>query len=118
GVRSDVAVKIHGDDLEVLREKADEVVRILSQVQGAADLRAEQVTGLPVLEIALDRDRLARFGVNLADAQEVISTAIGGRVAGELFEGDRRFPIVVRLPEEIRSDIDALGSLPVPLPSN
>ncbi len=116
GVRSDVAVKVFGDDMDVLVKKGEEIANVLSQVAGASDVKVEPVTGLPMLNIALDRHRLARFGVNLGEAQEVISTAIGGREAGELFEGDKRFQIIVRLPEEVRSNIDALGSLPIPLP--
>jgi cobalt-zinc-cadmium resistance protein CzcA len=116
GVRSDVAVKIFGDDMDILLKKGEEIAKVLEGVQGAADVKVEQVTGLPMLSINLDRSKLARFGINIAQAQEVISTAIGGANAGELFEGDKRFQIVVRLPENIRSDIDALASLPIPLP--
>ncbi len=115
GVRSDVAVKVFGDDMELLFENAEEVEKILKTVPGATDVKVEQVTGLPMLSIQFDRATLARFGINIAEAQEVVSTAIGGHPAGELFEGDKRFQIVVRLPEHTRSDIDKLGSLPIPL---
>lgn len=116
GVRSDVALKIFGDDMQVLFENAEAVSKLLESIDGATDVKVEQVTGLPMLSIELDRSKLSRFGINLSDAQAVISTAIGGTVAGELVEGDRRFQIVVRLPEKIRSDIDALASLPITLP--
>ncbi len=116
GVRSDVAVKVFGDDMEVLLQKGEEISKILEDIPGAADVKVEQVTGLPMLSVKFDRSKLARFGVNIAEAQEVIATAIGGKNAGELFDGDKRFQIVVRLPEKIRSDIDALSSLPIPLP--
>jgi cobalt-zinc-cadmium resistance protein CzcA len=116
GVRSDVAVKIFGDDIDLLFESGEDVLEVLEAIPGAADVKVEQVTGLPMLSIQLDRSKLARFGINIAQAQEVIKTAIGGTTAGELFEGDKRFEIVVRLPEQIRSDIDALSNLPIPLP--
>ncbi len=118
GVRSDVAVKIFGDDMDVLFENATHIENVLSSVPGASDVKVEQVTGLPMLSIEVDRPRLSRFGVNMAEVQEVIQTAIGGTVAGELFEGDKRFQIIVRLPEAIRSDIDALGALPISLPES
>jgi cobalt-zinc-cadmium resistance protein CzcA len=117
GVRSDVAIKVFGDDMEILLERAEEVAGVLESVAGAADVKVEPVTGLPMLSIEFDRPTLARFGINIADAQEVIATAIGGHSAGQLFEGDRRFDIVVRLPEILRADIDKLGSLPIPLRS-
>lgn len=116
GVRSDVAVKIFGDDMEVLLGKGQEISNILENISGAADVKVEQITGLPMLSIEIDRTKLARFGINISEAQDVIQTAIGGTASGELFEGDKRFQIVVRLPEMIRSDIDALESLPISLP--
>lgn len=116
GVRSDVAVKLFGDDMEVLTSKGEEIAKVLETLPGAADVKVEQITGLPMLSIDFDRSKLARFGINISEAQEVIATAIGGTAAGELFEGDKRFQIVVRLAEQLRSDIDALASLPIPLP--
>lgn len=116
GVRSDVAVKIFGDEMPILLEQAEAASKIVAEVRGAADVKVEQITGLPMLSIEINRTALARLGVNIAQAQEVIATAIGGESAGELFEGDRRFPIIVRLPEKIRTDLDAIGSLPIPLP--
>ncbi|RIK99967.1 MAG: CusA/CzcA family heavy metal efflux RND transporter [Proteobacteria bacterium] len=115
GVRSDVAVKVFGDDLERLTAYADEIAAVLARVPGAADVKVEPVTGLPMLEIEPDRAALARHGVPLADVQELVQVAVSGRAAGQLFEGDRRFDVVVRLPEALRSDVAALARLPVPL---
>jgi len=116
GVRSDVAVKIFGDDLDVLAQAATQVQGVLQKVQGAADVKAEQVSGLPVLTVKLNRQALSRHGINVADVQNLVEIAVGGKSAGQMFEGDRRFDIVVRLPEHLRSDIEAIKSLPVPLP--
>jgi cobalt-zinc-cadmium resistance protein CzcA len=116
GVRSDLAVKIYGDDLDQLVASAQEVAQILRTVNGAADVQVEQVTGLPVLSIVPDRKALDRYGLNVADVQAVVSIAIGGREAGTVYLGDRRFDLVVRLPEELRTDIKTLERLPVPLP--
>ena len=115
GVRSDVAVKIFGDDMEVLSDAGKQIERILEKVPGASDVKMEQVTGLPLLTLELNRDAMARHGLNVADVQDVIDIAIGGREAGEVFEGDRRFQLLVRLPEAIRTDIQSLKNLPVPL---
>jgi cobalt-zinc-cadmium resistance protein CzcA len=116
GVRSDVAVKIYGDDPERLLEAGEKIERLLKAVPGSADVKTEQATGLPLLSIVPDRAALDRYGLNVADVQQVVETALGGKVAGRIFEGDRRFDIVVRLPEAIRTDLEALKSLPVPLP--
>lgn len=116
GVRSDVAVKIFGDNLDELIQAAGRVQAVLQKVEGAADVKAEQATGLPVLTVQLNRQALSRYGINVADVQNLVEMAVGGKNAGRLFEGDRRFDIVVRLPENLRSDIDAIRSLPVPLP--
>ncbi len=116
GVRADVAIKVYGDDLEQLTEVGKIVERIAGQVPGAADVKLEQITGLPVLTITPDRAAMARFGLTMEDVQDTISIAFGGASAGQLFEGDRRFDIVVRLPEAIRTDIDRLEELPIPLP--
>ena len=117
GVRSDVAVKVFGDDLDTLNATAARIGEVLHKVPGASEVAVEQTTGLPMLQIQVDRERAARMGLNIADVQEMIATATAGREAGTLFEGDRRFDIVVRLPEAVRSDIDALKRLPVPLPA-
>lgn len=116
GVRSDVAVKVFGDDIDLLLQAGNEIAEVLEKIPGASDVKVEQVTGLPMLSIEINRQQLARFGINLADVHEVIETAFGGTSAGELFEGDRRFQIIVRLPETIRSDFDRIGALPIPLP--
>ncbi len=113
GVRSEVAVKVFGDDLEVLLREAKAVARVLAATPGVADLKVEQVTGLPVLTIDIDRRSIARYGLNVADVQEVVEAAVGGVSAGEVFEGDKRFDLVVRLPDNIRRDLDALENLPV-----
>jgi heavy metal efflux system protein len=116
GIRSDVGVKIFGDDLDVLVPAAAQVQAILQRVPGAADVKTEQVSGLPVLTVKPDRRALSRYGISVADIQSLVEIAVGGKSAGRVFEGDRRFDIVVRLPEHLRSDVQALGSLPVPLP--
>ena len=116
GVRSDVGVKIFGDDLEVLAQLANQVQAVLQNIQGAAGVRTEQVTGLPVLTVKLDRQALSRFGISVADVQGIVEIAVGGKSAGLVFEGDRRFDLVVRLPDDLRSDIEAIRALPIPLP--
>ena len=116
GVRTDVAVKVYGDDLDVMLASAQRIEAILTAIPGAADVKVEQVTGLPLLTVQLNREALARYGLAVDDAQKVVATALGGTVAGEIFEGDRRFEVVVRLPESIRSDVEGFGNLPVPLP--
>ncbi len=116
GVRSDVAIRIYGDDLGALAALADQVAGVAAKVQGAADVQAEQVTGLPFIEIRPDRAALTRLGLNIADVQAVVAAATGGQQAGQMFEGDRRFDIVVRLPERLRQDSGVLARLPIPLP--
>jgi len=115
GVRSDVAVKVFGDDLDTMLTTANRIARIVRSVPGATDVKVEQVVGLPTLAIDIDRRAVARFGLNLSDVQDVVRTALGGTQAGELFEGDRRFPIVVRLPEQARRDVRMLELLPIPV---
>lgn len=117
GVRSDVAVKIFGDDMQVLSKSGEDIERVLKEIPGASDVKVEQSTGLPILTIELNRAVLARYGLNIADVQEVIAIAMGGKQAGEVFEGDRRFEIIVRLPEKIRTDLESLKRLPIPLHS-
>ncbi|MEW7847333.1 CusA/CzcA family heavy metal efflux RND transporter [Massilia aurea] len=117
GVRSDVAFKLYGDDMAVLNDTAARIAAVLQQVRGAAEVKVEQTTGLPMLTVNIDRDKTARYGLNLADVQETIAAATGGRQAGTMFEGDRRFAIVVRLPEAQRTDVNALRRLPIPLPA-
>ncbi|MFZ3223393.1 MAG: CusA/CzcA family heavy metal efflux RND transporter [Rugosibacter sp.] len=116
GVRSDVAVKVFGDDMETMNRTADEIAEVLEKVPGAADVKVEPTTGLPMLTIHIDREKTARLGLNIGDIQEVIAIAVGGREAGVLFQGDRRFDIIVRLPERLRSDMEAMKRLPIRLP--
>lgn len=116
GVRSDVAVKVYGDDLEVMSEVGEKIEGVLKGVPGAADVKIEQTTGLPLLTVRLDREAIARYGLAVSEVQEIVSTALGGTSVGQIFEGDRRFDLVVRLPEKLRTDLDALGNLPIPLP--
>ena len=117
GVRSDVAVKVFGDDLAVLLKNGEEIGELLEKISGAADVKVEQVSGLPVLSVMIDRARISRYGLNVADVQEVIEVAVGGKEAGQVFEGDRRFDLMVRLPERLREDMEAIKRLPVPLPA-
>ncbi len=118
GVRSDVAVKVFGDDMAVMDETADAISKVLESIPGAADVKVEQTTGLPMLTVQIDRAKLARLGLSVADVQETAAIAIGGQEAGALFQGDRRFDILVRLPESVRSDIEALKRLPIKLPTS
>ncbi|MEJ8567215.1 CusA/CzcA family heavy metal efflux RND transporter [Wenzhouxiangellaceae bacterium CH-27] len=116
GVRTDLAVKIYGDDLAVLARLAGRLETLISAVPGAADVRTEQVDGLPMLEVRPDRARLARYGLDVGDVQDALRIAIGGGLAGTVFEGDRRFDLVVRWPGDLRTDIEALHRLPIALP--
>ena len=116
GVRSDLGVKIYGDDLDQLLASGTEVSRVLAKIEGAEGVRVEQVAGLPVLSVEPDRASLYRYGLNVADMQDVLAAATGGAQAGQVFEGDRRFGIVVRLPEALRSDVAKLSRLPITLP--
>ncbi len=116
GVRSDVAIKIFGDDMAVLNERAAAIAAMLQKIDGASEVKVEQTTGLPVLTVNIDREKTARYGLNVGDVQDAVATAIGGREAGTVFEGDRRFDIQVRLPDRLRSDPDAIRRLPIPLP--
>lgn len=116
GVRSDVAVKVFGDDMDVLNTSAQTIAAMLQTIAGASEVKVEQTTGLPMLTVNIDREKTARFGLNVADVQDVVATALGGREAGTLFEGDRRFDIVVRLPEHLRNDLDSIKRLSIPLP--
>ena len=118
GVRADVAVKVYGDDLQQLLKVAQQIEAVARQVPGAADVKTEQVTGLPMLSIEPNHRALAVYGLNPAAVQETVATAVGGEVAGQFFEGDRRFDLVVRLPEHLRQDPAALADLPIPLPAS
>ncbi len=116
GVRSDVAVKVYGDDFDVLGDTANKIATALRTVQGGADVKVEQTTGLPLLEVKPDKAAIARLGLNVSDVLDVVQIAVGGREAGLVFQGDRRFHILVRLPDRLREDINALENLPIPLP--
>ena len=116
GVRSDVAVKVFGDDASVLNETAGRVAAALQKVPGATEVKVEQTTGLPMLSVNIDRAKATRYGLNMTDVQEAVASAVGGREAGTFFQGDRRFDILVRLPDAVRENVSALGRLPIPLP--
>ena len=116
GVRSQVAVKLFGDELETLRAKADEIARVMRQVRGMSDLRVEQVWGLYYLKIDIDRAKIARHGINVAEITEVIEAVGGGIAAGEVFEGQWRFPIMVRFPDDRRADVETIAALWVTAP--
>jgi cobalt-zinc-cadmium resistance protein CzcA len=116
GVRSDVAVKVYGDDLETLLSLGEEIEGVLGGVAGGADVALEQMTGLPMLTVEPRRAVLARYGLDVADVQDIVATAIGGKAVGQVFEGDQRFDLVIRLPEPLRNDPATLDALPVPLP--
>jgi heavy metal efflux system protein len=116
GVREDVAVKVFGEEFSPMLRAANQIAAILRTLEGAADVKVEEAQGLPVLEIKIDKAEIARLGLRLSDVQEVIGIAIGGSPAGLVFEGDRRFQIIVRLADALRGDLEALENLPVALP--
>ncbi|MBN8542737.1 MAG: CusA/CzcA family heavy metal efflux RND transporter [Alphaproteobacteria bacterium] len=115
-VRSDVAVKIYGDDFAVMEKTAAQLVQTLKSIEGSADVKMEQTSGLPMLEVKLDKNAIARYGLNVSDVLDVLAIAVGGREAGLVFQGDRRFDILVRLPDAMRQDLTVLENLPVLLP--
>ena len=114
GVRGDIAVKVFGDDFGQMNQTANRIAEVLRKVRGAADVRVEQTEGLPLLDIRPNRDAMARVGVTAGDAQDTVAAAIGGRQAGLIFEGDRRFPIVIRLDDAARANLQTVGQIPVP----
>ncbi|GLR84927.1 efflux RND transporter permease subunit [Bradyrhizobium iriomotense] len=116
GVRSDVGIKIFGDDLDILQGAAKQVEAAIRTIRGATDVKTEQVSGLPILTVKLDRHALSRYGLSASEVQGIVEIAVGGKSAGKLFEGDRRFDIVVRLPERLRGNLDAIRAIPIPLP--
>jgi cobalt-zinc-cadmium resistance protein CzcA len=115
GVRAELAVKVFGDDLDTLVSLGDELEGVIGSIPGAADVAVEQATGLPVMSISPKREMLGRFGVTIAELQDVVAMGLGGTVAGQLYEGDRRVDIVVRLPNHLRENPDKLADLPIPL---
>ena len=116
GVRADLGIKVFGDDLEQLLSSAQAIQSVVQGIDGAADVRVEQVSGLPVLSVIPDRSALARYGLNVQAVQDLVATAVGGTSAGLIFDGDRRFELVVRLPERLRQDTAVLERLPLLLP--
>jgi cobalt-zinc-cadmium resistance protein CzcA len=116
GVRGDVAIKLYGDDLDKMTRSADEIVRVLQSIPGAASVKAEQTGGAPTLDVRFDRAAIARYGLTVEEVADTVAAAMGGRESGLLFEGDRRFDITVRVPESTRRDLDAVLALPVMLP--
>ena len=116
GVRGDIAVKVYGDDFDSMGQTAQQIAAVLKTVKGAADVKVEQTAGFPVLDVQFDRDAIARYGLTLQDVSDTVAAALGGREAGIVFEGDRRYDIVVRLDLATRNDLDAVGALPVFLP--
>ena len=116
GVRGDVAVKVYGDDFPEMVAAANDVARVLADTPGSSPPKVEQTAGQPVVNFEVDRAAIARYGLSVADVQDVIAAAVGGREAGQVFEGDRRFDLVVRLPDDLRGDFEALRRLPIPLP--
>ncbi|MCR8922631.1 CusA/CzcA family heavy metal efflux RND transporter [Dasania sp. GY-MA-18] len=115
GVRADLGIKVFGDDLSQLQQSAQQILAVLQSMPAAADARVEQVSGLPMLSIIPKRMAIASYGLNVMQLQDLVATAIGGEAAGLMFEGDRRFQLVVRLAEDLRRDVNALKQLPVPL---
>ena len=116
GERSDVAVAVYGDDLDQMAATAKRISAVLAKVRGVADLRVAQTQGFPSYAIKIDRNRIARYGLTVEEVADTVAAALGGRPAGLLFSGDRRYQIVVRVPDAQRSDLEALGALPVMLP--
>jgi len=116
GVRAELAIKLFGDDLEILKEKADEIAAVVGRVPGAADVQADQITGAPQLLIRVNREAVARWGLNVEEVQYVIRAAVGGEIAGNVFEGVRRIEILVRYPEQYRDTPEAIASILVPTP--
>ncbi|PKM09365.1 MAG: CusA/CzcA family heavy metal efflux RND transporter [Gammaproteobacteria bacterium HGW-Gammaproteobacteria-4] len=118
GVRSDLGIKVYGDDLDQLLTTGNAIAKVLNTISGAEGVKVEQIAGLPVLSVEPNRAALYRYGLNITDVQDVLAAAVGGEEAGQMFEGDRRFALVVRLPEHLRGDLAALERLPIPLPTD
>ena len=115
GVKSQLAIKVFGDDLDVLRKTADEIAKVMATVRGTMDLRVEQVSGQPYLHIDFDRKATARYGINISDVQEIVETAVRGGQPTEILEGDKRFAARIRFPEDKRNSPDAIGRLLIPV---
>jgi cobalt-zinc-cadmium resistance protein CzcA len=117
GVRGDIAVKVFGDDFNTMNATAEKIASVLRRTNGAVDVKVEQTTGLPMLDIRVNRDAMARLGVTAQDVQDIVNATLGGQPSGMIFEGDRRFPVVIRLSEDQRADISLLSQVQVPTPS-
>ncbi len=117
GVKADIGIKVFGEDLDVLKRKAEQIAQAVKAIPGAQDVEVEQVDDIPVLDIQIDRQAIARLGVNVSDVQEWIETGLGGRALGQIIEGDKRFDLTVRLPESVRTDEAALARLPITTPA-
>jgi cobalt-zinc-cadmium resistance protein CzcA len=113
GIRTECAIKLFGDDLEVLRQKADEIADLMRDIKGVKDVKVEQIAGQPYLTVDIDRQKIARYGINVADVQEIITTAVGGKPATHVFEGERRFQLILRFPEPYRNSVGAIGDIRV-----
>jgi cobalt-zinc-cadmium resistance protein CzcA len=118
GVRADVAVKLYGDDLDQMSGEARRIAGVLRSIPGAGDVSAEQTDGAPTFDVKIDRLAAARYGLTVEEVANTVSAALGGREAGLLFEGDRRFSVVVRLPDAQRDDLETLGAIPIMLPAS
>ncbi|WP_347275535.1 CusA/CzcA family heavy metal efflux RND transporter [Candidatus Kuenenia sp.] len=116
GVRSDIAIKLFGEDFEVLKPKAVEIERVVASIRGAEDVKAEQVAGLPAVQIKIDRSAIARYGINVSDIQDIITTAIGGKAASQVFEGQMRFDLLVRFTEEARNNVEEIKNILISAP--
>lgn len=117
GVKAQIAIKLFGEDMDVLKNKADEIREVVSKIKGVEDLNVERVSGLQYLQIDIDRSQIARYGINVSDIQEIVETAIGGKVATEVFEGQRRFGVLVRFPEDVRKDVNTIKNILVSAPN-
>ena len=117
GVRADVAIKLYGDDLDQMSQQAQRIAAVVRKIPGAGDVSAEQTSGAPTFDVQIDRLAVARYGLSVEEVANTVAAALGGREAGLLFEGDRRFSVVVRLPDAQRDDLETLGSIPVMLPT-
>ena len=113
GIRTECAIKLFGDDLDVLWHKAEEIASLLQQIKGVKDIKVEQTSGQPYLTIDIDRQKIARYGINVADVQEIITTAIGGKPATQVYEGERRFQLILRFPEPYRNSVASVGEIRV-----
>jgi cobalt-zinc-cadmium resistance protein CzcA len=113
GIRTECAIKLFGDNLDVLHQKAEEIAELMQRIDGVKDVKVEQIAGQPYLTIDIDRQKIARYGINVADVQEMITTAIGGKSATDVYEGERRFQLILRFPEAVRNSVGTIGEIRV-----